>query len=449
MGYAVVDRLVDRLSGLGEARTWRGATRTEMAARLAEAPPEGAPFEDLLEFLEAAVLPYRGSVDHPRFMAFVPSCPTWPGILGELLAAGHNVFQGTWLESAGPSALELEVLGWFRDWIGYTPASAGLLMSGGSAANLTALATARSAGLGGDWGDAVIYVSGETHSSIVRAARILGFREDRVRAVASDARQRLDPRALAEAVAEDRGAGRRPFLVVANGGATSTGAVDSLDALASVCQDEELWLHVDAAYGGFAVLTERGRMLLDGIGRADSVTLDPHKWLFQPFEAGCLLVRRGWELVDAFHIMPDYLQDTEVRRGTLPDDGEVNFADRGPQLTRAARALKVWLTVRSFGVDRIRGAIAVGIRLAERAESRIRQSTVLEVVTPAELGVVTFRSGEGEAADADRLRRLSESGVGMISSTRVRGEYALRLCILNHRTRWPDVETVIQRLESS
>lgn len=448
MGYAVVDRLVDRLSGLDDAPAWRGATREQMRARLREAPEEGASFEELLEFVETAVLAYRGSVDHPRFFAFVPSCPTWPGILGELLAAGHNVFQGTWLESAGPSALELEVLGWFRDWIGYPAVSAGLLLSGGSAANLTALATARSARLGDGWDDAVIYVSGETHSSVLRAARILGFREDQLHTVATNDRHRLAPRALETAVAEDRRRGLRPFLVVASGGSTSTGAVDPLEALAGVRDAEGLWLHVDAAYGGFAVLSQPGRELLAGLELADSITLDPHKWLFQPFEAGCLLVRDGWELVDAFHILPDYLQDTEVRRGTVPDDGEVNFADRGPQLTRAFRALKVWLTVRTFGLERIRDAISHGIRLAERAEARIRSSSTLRVVTPAALGVVCFRSGEGEAADAERVRRLSESGVGMISSTRVGGEYALRLCILNHRTRWSDVEAVIERLET-
>lgn len=449
MGYAVVDRLVERLSGLDGAPAWRGATREEMRERLSgPAPAQGSPFHELLRFLDRSVLPYRGSVDHPRFFAFVPSCPTWPGILGDFLAAGHDIFQGTWLASAGPSALELEVLGWFRDWLGYPPASAGLLMSGGSAANLAALATARDARLGEAWGDGVIYVSGETHSSVVRAARILGFSRDRLRTVAVDDRLRLDPAALAAAVAADRRAGLRPFLVVANGGATSTGAVDPLPELSSLCRREGLWLHADAAYGGFAVLTDRGRRALAGLDRADSVTLDPHKWLFQPFEAGCLLVRDGRRLLDAFHTMPDYLQDTEVRRGALPDDAEVNFADRGPQLTRASRALKVWLTVRTFGLDRIRAAIGRGLALAERAEARIRASDTLRLVTPAALGVVCFRSGDGEAADAERVRRLSESGLGMISSTRVRGDYVLRLCILNHRSRWRDVEAVIRALEA-
>ena len=460
MGYAMVDRLVDRIAGLEDADVWRGATRVEIRERLAglaEAPNvglhdgdvgEAESFEVLLDALTEQVLPYRGSVDHPGFFAFVPSCPTWPGILGDFMATGLNVFQGTWLESAGPSALELEVLGWFKDWVGYPAEAAGLLLSGGSAANLTALVTARSARLGTAWRDGVIYASEEAHSSVFRAARILGFDDDRVRIVPDDDRHRISTAGLVEALNEDRARGLRPFLVVANGGATSTGAVDPLAGLADLCREHGLWLHVDAAYGGFAVLTDRGRMLLEGIGRADSITLDPHKWLYQPFEAGCLLVREGRRLVDAFHILPDYLQDTEVDHRVVPDDAEVNFADRGPQLTRSWRALKVWLTVRYWGVDRIRAAIDRCLDLAERAEHRIRASDTLEVLTPAELGVVCFRGPEGEEADARRVERLSRSGVGMISSTRVRGEYALRLCILGHRTRWSHVEAVIGHLES-
>jgi aromatic-L-amino-acid decarboxylase len=448
MGYAVVDRVVDRIAGLPESRTWRGATRAEMRRRLEGAGPESpAGFEALLDELAEKVFPYIGSTDHPRFFAFVPSCPTWPGLLGDFLAAGHNVFQGTWIESAGPSALELEVLDWFRGWIGYPAESAGLLLSGGSAANLTALAAARDARLGGHPDDAVIYLSAETHSSVERAARILGFDPRRIRKLPVDRGYRLDPDVLAREVARDRDRGLRPFLVVANGGATSTGAVDPLEGVAEVCRAGRLWLHVDAAYGGFAVLTEEGARLLRGLDRADSVTLDPHKWLFQPYEAGCLMVRDGRALVDAFHIMPDYLQDTALGTPAAPDDAEVNFADRGPQLTRSFRALKIWLSLRYYGLDRIRAAIARGMELAVRAEAWIEASPTFRVLSPATLGVVCFRSDDGEPADAERVRRLAESGVGMISSTRVGGEYALRLCILNHRSGWRDVEAVLEHLE--
>jgi aromatic-L-amino-acid decarboxylase len=448
MGYAVVDRLVERIEGLDGAPAWRGATREEMRRRVGNTDPaQPTALETLLDELAERVLPYRGNVDHPRFFAFVPSCPTWPGVLGDFIAAGLNVFQGTWLESAGPSALELEVLGWFKEWIGYPESSAGLLVSGGSAANLTAIVTARTAMSGEGREDGVVYLSPEAHSSVARAARVLGFRGRCIRTVATDEAYRMRPASLLAAIADDRARGLRPFLVVANGGATSTGAVDPIRELADIRDREGIWLHVDAAYGGFAVLTEAGRTALDGLDRADSITLDPHKWLYQPFEVGCLLVRRGHELVDAFHIMPDYLQDTEVERAPRPDDAEVNFADRGPQLTRSFRALKVWLTIRYWGLDRIRAAIRQGMELAERAEGRIRESPTLEVLTPAALGVVCFRGPDGEAGDMERVRRLSDSGLGMISSTRVDGRYALRLCILNHRSRWSDVEAVIAHLE--
>ncbi|HUH11762.1 MAG TPA: aminotransferase class V-fold PLP-dependent enzyme [Longimicrobiales bacterium] len=468
LGYRVVDALVERLTGLERAPAWRGASRGAMDALLAEAAPAapawdravggpaGTPpsrgedaddvvarsFDALLERLRRDVLEHAGRIDHPRFFAFVPSSPTWPSVLGDFLAAGYNVFQGTWLESAGPSALELVVLGWFRDWLGMPPSTAGILTSGGSAANLTALACARHA-----HGDGVLYLSTETHSSVARAARILGFPDDRVRALPADRDGRLQAEVCRAAIAEDRRAGRRPLALVASAGATSTGAVDPLGALAEVAEEEGVWLHVDAAYGGFAVLTAEGRELLAGIERADSVTLDPHKWLFQPYEAGCLLVREGPRLRDAFHILPAYLQDTAVA------GGEVNFAERGPQLTRMARAVKIWLSVQLFGLDAFRAAIEEALRLARRAEERIRRSAELELATPARLGIVCFRRrASEESADSTNealVRALAESGLGMISSTRVDGRYALRLCILNHRSRWEDVERVLTFLEET
>ncbi len=459
MGYRVVDMLVERVAGLDDGPAWQGGDRAAMRDRVGEtAPVEPASFDALLDHLADNVLPFAGRIDHPRFFAFVPSCPTWPGVLGDLVAAGHSIFQGTWLESAGPSTLELLVLDWFKSWVGYPRDAAGLLTSGGSAANLTALVCAREAS-GHETDEAVIYASDQAHSSMIRAARILGFRPDQVRTVAADREQRMDPVALRTAIARDRAAGRAPLVVTANGGATSTGAVDPLGALADMAGEEGLWLHVDAAYGGFAVLTERGRRLLDGLDRAHSITLDPHKWLFQPYEAGCLLVREGRRLPEAFHIMPDYLQDTVLEDDDAgADAGPVNFADRGVQLTRYARAIKIWLSLRTFGLDAFRDAIDHALDLTERAEAWIRDADTLELLSPARLGVVCFRRTAGagedgrdvehrlEARNTELVQRLSESGIGMISSTRVGGLYALRLCVLNHRSRWVDVKRVLEFL---
>jgi aromatic-L-amino-acid decarboxylase len=449
LGYRVVDVLVERISALGGQPAWRGGERAELDARLREPPPEApVPFDELLARVTTEVLEVAGRIDHPRFFAFIPSCPTWPGVLGDFLASGFNVFQGTWLASAGPSALELVVLDWFKEWVGYPEAASGLLVTGGSEANLTAIACARAAKLGGADEAARIYYSDQTHSSIERAARVLGFAPEALRVLPADEAFRLPLDGLVAAVEEDRRRGRRPFLVVANAGTTNTGAIDQLGALADVAAELGVWLHVDAAYGGFAVLTERGGRLLDGLGRADSVALDPHKWLYQPYAAGCLLVRNGRLLGDAFHVMPDYLQDTAAATG------QVNFADLGIQLTRPARALKIWLSLQYFGVDAFRRAIDRALDLAVHAERRIRETASLELLAPASLGIVCFRrtgsSSDDEVAvdrrNAALVAQLAASGDGLISSTRLGGRYALRLCVMNHRTTAGDVGRIIDFL---
>ena len=451
LGYRVVDVLVERIAGLDAQPVWQRASRAEMEERLGEPPPERPQeFERVLGRLLEDVLPYAQRTDHPRFFAYIPGCPTWPSVLGDFLAGGFNVFQGTWLGGAGPSEVELVVLDWFKEWIGYPEEAQGLLVSGGSEANLTALACARATRLGERFGDAVIYLSSQAHSSVERAARVLGFRPDQLRAVAVDGGYRMRPDALSEAVDDDVGAGRRPFLVAANAGATSTGAIDPLPELAELCAERGLWLHVDGAYGGFAALTERGRAWLAGIEGADSVTLDPHKWLSQPWGTGCLLVRDGRLLVDAFHILPDYMQDTRVR------GAEVNFGERGIQLTRPARGLKIWLSLQLFGVAAFRRAMDTALDLAVLAQERIERSPSLELLSPATLGIVCFRrlvEGADEAAlelaNAALVTGLAESGVGFVSSTRLDGLYAVRLCVENHRSRAEDVERVLGWLESA
>jgi aromatic-L-amino-acid decarboxylase len=451
LGYRAVDLLVDRLVGLDDGPAWHGADRAELEKRLREPPPASPEDgERLLERLAVDVLPFAGHHDHPRFFAFVPSCPTWPSILGDFLAAGSNIFAGTWLQSAGASTAELVVIDWFRQWLGWPPQTSGILLPGGSQANLTALACARDTTPGARSSGAVIYVSSQGHSSVTRAIRVIGFADDQVRAVPVDAALRMRTDALAAAMEADRAAGRWPFLVVANAGATNTGAVDPLEEIAAVCAAGGVWLHVDAAYGGFAGLTVRGRDWLRGIEAADSITLDPHKWLYQPYEAGCLLVREGTRLGDAFQIMPDYLQDTAV------EGRDVNFADRGIQLSRSARALKIWLSVKYFGVDAFRAAIDRSLDVALHTQELVEESSVLELVSPATLGIVCFRRRFGgldeaglEQANAELAHRLAESGEGMVSSTRVDGRYALRMCVLNHRSGPQDVERVLHWLETA
>ncbi len=277
--------LVERIEGLPKEYAWDGDFQQILADRLMEDPPEhGRPATEVLERAAREILPFTLRLDHPRQFAFIPTAPMWPGVLADFMAAGYNVNQCTWLTSSGPSQLELVVIDWLRRWLGYAENAGGLLTSGGSAASLDAFVAARESA--GHPERATVYMSDQSHSAQVRAARIIGVRPECIRRVASDGRFRLDMEALARAVADDRAAGFNPIAVCANAGAGSTGAIDPLEAMADYCEAERIWLHVDAAYGGFAVVTEQGKELLRGIERADSIGLDAHKWFFQPYEAG-------------------------------------------------------------------------------------------------------------------------------------------------------------------
>ena len=451
LGHQVVDLLVDRLAD-PDVPTLRRATPAEMAARL-DGPPSAGPQppDAVLERLWADVLPYMNRADHPRYFAFIPSCQTWPGALGDFIASALNVYVGSWMEAAGPSQVELTVIDWFKDWVGYPREAAGVLVSGGSAANMTALACAREALLGPMNERAVAYVSDQAHSSLARAARLLGFRPDQLRVLPADRDLRLEPERLAHAIRVDVDAGRSPLFASVSGGATNTGAVDPLAELAEVCREHRVWLHVDAAYGGFAALTERGAEALRGIEAADSIALDPHKWLYQPMECGALLVRDGRMLRRAFEIAPDYLKDAEV------DEGEVNFSDLGLQLTRGWRALKVWLSIETLGLDAFRAAIDSSLDLAALAEARVRDHERLELLSPAALGIVCFRRRFDGVDDEEALGRLNAAliadleatGQALVSSTRLHGRYAIRLCALNHTSRPEDVEWVLEWLASA
>ena len=261
-----------------------------------------------------------------------------------------------------------------------------------------------------------------SHTALSRAATIVGVRPECVRKVKSDDHFRLDMGHLASLVDEDRAAGFNPIAVCGNAGTTNTGAVDPLDAMADYCEAEGIWYHIDAAYGGFAVLTEYGKKLLKGMERADSIAMDAHKWLFQPFEVGCLMVKDVRKLEAAFSVHPEYLQDT--RWGV----DHPNFGDRGLQLSRSFRALKIWMSIQTFGMAAFRRAVFRGIELAAQAEAYVRDSSVLQIANPASLGVVCFRvNPSGSDLGDDRLEqvnqavqaRVIESQVAMMSSTRL------------------------------
>ena len=424
---------------------------TETAGRLAGwlnlAPPEAArPFADILSTFRRFVEPYAFRVNHPRFAAFIPGAPCFPSVLGDWLTAAANFFAGVWLEAAGPAQVESTVLDWFRSWLGLPDTTRGVLTGGGSEANLTALVVARERVPFADRSRMVLYVADQRHWSVDRGAKVIGLHPSQVRPVPVDDHFRLRGTSLRELVRQDRAAGLLPWAVVANAGATNTGTVDALPEVAAVCRAEGLWLHVDAAYGWVAALIDEGSRELHGIADADSVTVDPHKWLAQTFDVGCLLVRDGARLAETFASRPDYLQDV------APAADEVNYADNGIALTRRFRALKIWLSVQMLGLGWFRRLAAHGVGLAEYAQARLEAAGVFEILCPRRLSIVCFRyvpPGPGAELDAvnERLAKaLLATGRAFLSSTRLRGAFAIRMCFINWRTSAADVDEIVELL---
>ncbi|MCC7497468.1 MAG: aminotransferase class V-fold PLP-dependent enzyme [Bryobacterales bacterium] len=440
-GYQTIDLLVEHFAGLANGPVASLETRAALDARLAGPPPELASDPgEVLKRLERDVLSSRMRVDHPRFFAFVPSPGNFAGAMADALVSGLNIFAGTWMAGSGPIALEMATVRWLADACGMPASAGGLFVSGGSMANLTALAAARHAMLDDRTEGAMVYYSDQTHSSVERALRTIGFAAEQLRKLPSDDSYQLPAALLAEAVSSDRRAGLRPFAVVANAGTTNTGAVDPLPALGSFCRKEGLWLHADGAYGAASCLSARGRAALDGIGEVDSLSLDPHKWLFQPFECGCVVVRDAELLRRTFRITPEYLQD--VHRLS-----PANLCDYGVQLTRGLRALKLWMSIQIFGMQAFREAIDRGFQLAEYAEQRLRRMPGWDIVSPAQMAVVSFRYTESTNRSEELVKAMYQDGYAMLTSTVLKGQTALRLCTINPRTTEADLDRTLARLD--
>jgi glutamate/tyrosine decarboxylase-like PLP-dependent enzyme len=442
VGYRVVDRLVEHFATLSAKPVAITGSRADLESLLREPLPEtGRDPAAVIERLTRHVFTNMCHVDHPRFFAFVPSPGNFVGAMADALVAGINPFVGTWLAGSGPAEIELVTVDWLRELCGMPETAGGLFVSGGSMANLTALVVAREQKLGDEIGRGTVYYSDQTHSSVDRALAVLGFRPRQLRRIASDEHYRLPLAALQNAVQDDRAAGMIPCCVIANAGTTNTGAVDPIPELATFCKEHGIWLHADGAYGAAAMLSARGRAALDGIGLADSLSLDPHKWLFQPFESGCVILRDRKLLRDTFRILPDYLQDAHHLRE------EVHFCDYGIQLTRGFRALKLWMSFQVFGAAAFRSAIDHGFELAEIAERRLREPGCWEILSPARMAIVAFRHAGDDALNARLAAELKASGYAFLSTTTLRGRTALRLCTINPRTTADDILETIDRLE--
>jgi len=405
---------------------------------LAISPAEdGIPLHQLLDLIERAA--GKGfDTANPGFAAYIPGGGLYSAALGDFIACSMNRY--TAIAAPAPAFVQMEasVLRWLCGVFGLPATSQGVLTPGGSMANLSAIVTARTAKLGERFLDGTMYVSDEVHHSITKSARFAGLPAEAVRVVSTDASLRMDPAALRAAIEEDRGRGTRPFLVVASAGTIGTGAVDPLDLIADVASETDLWLHVDGAYGACFQLTHRGRDVLTGIKRADSITLDPHKGLFLPYGTGCLLARDARALRDAHEAHADYLPPAS------DDDGLPDFSSFSPELTRDFRGLRLWLPLHLHGVAAFVRALDEKLDLAKLVHERLAALPTLDVPWSPQLSLVTFRPRNGTNADTeDLLRRINASARVWLSSAPIRGQLYIRMCILSHRSTRERVEEAV------
>ncbi|MFK7991848.1 MAG: aspartate aminotransferase family protein [Sandaracinaceae bacterium] len=439
LGYRVVDHLVERWTGLEHQPIPVTPPRPEVRATLDEPLPRAPSDPERVIDRAVSVLQNAAPTGHPRFFGFIPSPSNFVAVLADALVAGFNPFGGNYVEAPGPHELERRVIRWVTDAIGFPQGASGLFVSGGSMANLTAMVVARQTHRPGVRGR--VYVSDQTHGSVAKGLRVLGLDAASVRVVPSDARFQMRVEALREAIREDREAGCTPYCVVATAGTTSTGAVDPLSAIADLASAEGLHLHVDGAYGAAAAFGRDAAASVVGLTRADSVSLDPHKWLFTPYECACLLVRDGASLSRTFATSQTYLEET------LSD--EPDFQDQGIQLTRSLRALKVWATFQAFGADAIADAIDRGVRHASFL-GEVLTARGWELAAPPSLGICAFRHPTLDDADHVAVREaLLETGAAMVSGTTLRGARYLRACTLNPRTTEDDLRRLVEGLEDA
>lgn len=424
----------------------RAALQNIMAAPLPQTPQS---IDALFEELNAVIVQNSTHTAHSRFLPYVQPTPNALSPYAENVAAVINQNCNLWHLSPAANAVEQTVLRWFSDLFGLPQTSGGIITSGGSMANLIGLTAARdhhlgdaakTKGLQGQSAPLVVYASEETHSSVDKAICTLGIGSDYLRHIPTDAHFRIRLDLLEEAIAQDRRDGLQPFCVVGNAGTVTTGAIDPIGDLATMCRKENLWLHIDGAYGALSALSARFKDTMADISLADSVSLDPHKFLFCSFEAGCVLVRDRQTLRHAFSASPSYLTMSE-------DPDFLDFANHGPQLSRGFKALKVWWSLKHFGVLTYSDTINRMADLATYMGEKIQQSPALELLAPVVFNCVCFRlSNATEEQNRAALKTLVDSGDAFLGPANVKGEIGLRACFMNLRTREQDIDFIISKI---
>ncbi len=438
---ALVAAAVDRICGELRELPTRPACVTEGGAELARSlreplPRTGSPLPELLATIFDRALPVSYNTPGPGYLAYIPGGGLLHAAVADLIADAINRYVGLWRAAPGLVQLESNVISWLCEIVGLPAGSGGVLTSGGSLANFSATVAARHV-LGERFADGTIYTSTQAHHSVARAALLAGFPARQVRAIEVDASQRVRVELVAEAIAADRAAGLRPCMIVASAGTTNTGAVDDLEGLADLARREAIWLHVDGAYGGSFALTERGRAALRGLGRADSITLDPHKGFFLPYGTGALLVRDRAALRRAHSVRAEYLPAMQE------DPDLVDFCELSPELSRDFRGLRLWLPLKLVGVDAFAAALDEKLDLARYAAQVLEAMPAVELLAAPQLSLLAFRHaparlrGDEAALDLHNERLLAainRRGRVYLTGTRLRGRFVLRICVLSFRT---------------
>ncbi|HEY7370032.1 MAG TPA: aminotransferase class I/II-fold pyridoxal phosphate-dependent enzyme [Thermoanaerobaculia bacterium] len=444
-------RTIAHIESLSRQPSWATEGGDELARSLREPlPEEGRPAEELLDLVFEKVIPASLNTAAPGYLAYIPAGGLFQSAVADFVAQATNRYAGVFSVAPGLVALEANVLRWFCEIVGYPREAQGILTTGGSLSNFSALVTARRERLPENFLDGTIYTSDQTHHSVEKAAMLAGFPHGSVRVIPSDETFRIRVADVEAAIAEDRRAGKTPFLISANAGTTNTGAVDDLPRLADLAAREKLWLHVDGAYGGFFTLTAEGKKTLTGIERADSIVLDPHKSLFLPYGTGCLLVRDGPALKRAHALTAVYLPSMQE------DPEQPDFNLLSPELSREWRGLRVWLPIKMHGIGAFRRALEEKLALARAAADALRAMPGIEIVAEPQLSLVAFRAvrrGEDDeaanAANKALLDRINARKRVYLTGTRLGSRFVLRLCVLSFRTHAEAIRMALEDIRAS
>jgi len=447
MGEAVVHRAVAHIAALHDTPSRGDIDAAELCRTMREpAPEQGTTLEPLLDALFDEWIPRSFTTTGPGYLAYIPGGGIYPAALADFIADTTNRYTGIWTAAPALVQLESNVLDWLRDWMQFPSTTRGLFTTGGSMAMFNAIACARERHLANDIRAGTLYVSSQAHHCIVKAAKLAGIAHDRVRTIAVDGAYRLRLDALQSAIAADRAAGLKPFMVFSSAGTTNTGAVDPIDEVADLAAREGLWHHVDGAYGAFFHMVPELRPLLAGLPRADSLTLDPHKGMFLPYGTGALLVRDG-EALRALH---------SSTAGYLPPNQDEFYdpAQYGPDLSRGFPGLRVWLTVKLFGAAKYRAAVAEKRELATWSAGEVAGIPGIVMDAPPQLSLFAFHmEGPGlatrdaqDAATRQLMERVTRRGAVMVTGATAEGRFLGRVCVLSFRTRRAEMETAVTHL---